>query len=99
MSQGDKLTLADVKGSSFGPTIKAQLDEERASKSSLEARGIGIITTSSVLAALLFGLVTFTRGSVNQEHLSIGATAGAALVFGVGLFGRGSFRLGGQLAP
>lgn len=78
--------LADVKGSSYGPTIKAQLDEERARKSSLEARGIGIVTSSGVLATLLFGLVTFTRGNVNQPHLNIGQLATDALIVGVALF-------------
>jgi hypothetical protein len=49
------LTLDEVNGSSFGPTIKDQLTEERARKTSLEARGIGIVTSSGVLATLLFG--------------------------------------------
>jgi hypothetical protein len=80
------LELADVKGSSYGPTIKAQLDEERATKNSLEARGIGIITTSGVLATLIFGLVTFTRGNVNQPHLAIVDTAKWALIAAVVLF-------------
>jgi hypothetical protein len=81
-----KVVLSDVKGSSYGPTIKAQLDEERATKASLEARGLGIITSSSVLATLLFGLVAFTRGNVNQAHLDVGLWAGRALVLGVGMF-------------
>jgi len=79
-------TLADVKGASYGPTIKAQLDEERASKSSLEARGIGIITTSGVLASLLLGLVTFTRGNVDAAHLSINPVAAWVLILAVILF-------------
>src|SRR5713101_8015051 len=85
-NQGPKVALSDVKGSSYGPTIKAQLDEERATKASLEARGLAIITSSSVLATLLFGLVAFTRGNVNQAHLNVGVWAGRALLLGVGLF-------------
>ena len=81
------LVLKDVNGSSFGPTIKDYLKQERARKASLEARGIGIVTTSGVLASLLFGLVTFTRGSVVQAHLSIGDPAKWALIIGVALFG------------
>ena len=50
------IALSDVKGSSYGPTIKAQLDEERVRKTSLEGRGIGIVTSSGALATLLFGL-------------------------------------------
>jgi hypothetical protein len=86
-----KPTLSDVAGSSFGPTIKAQLDEERARKTSLEARGIGIVTSSGALATLLFGLVTFTRGNApNQLHLDIGNTAKGALIAGVLLFAFGA---------
>lgn len=81
------LTIADVKGGSYGPTIKAQLDEERATKTSLEARGIGIITTSGVLATLIFGLVTFTRGTIAQAQVSINPAAKSALIVAVVLFG------------
>src|SRR5712691_2173112 len=84
--RGRRLALGDVSGSSFGPTIRAQLDEERARKTSLESRGIGIVTSSGALATLLFGLVTFTRGSINQLHLDVGGTAKWALVVGVLLF-------------
>jgi hypothetical protein len=80
------LTLADVNGSSFGPTIKDQLDEERATKNSLEARGIGIVTSSGALATLLFGLVAFTRGTNNQLHWNIGTPAKYALAASVVLF-------------
>jgi hypothetical protein len=81
-----RVTLAEVSGSSFGPTIKDQLDEERARKNSLEARGIGIVTSSGALATLLFGLVAFTRGTNNQLHWNIGTPARVALLVGVGLF-------------
>lgn len=39
-----------------------------------------------MLATLLFGLVAFTRGNVNQAHLNVGVWAGRALLLGVGLF-------------
>ena len=80
------LTLADVNGASFGPTIKDQLDEERSRKNSLEARGIGIVTSSGALATLLFGLVAFTRGTNTQLHWDIGTPAKFALLVGVLLF-------------
>ncbi len=70
--QPEALGLTDISGSSFGPTIKAQLDEERNRKASLESRGIGIVTSSGALATLLFGLVTFTRDNVNVAHRNIG---------------------------
>ena len=80
-------TLADVSGASFGRTIKDQLDEERARKNSLEARGIGIVTSSGALATLLFGLVAFTRGTNPQLHwAAIGTPAKDALLVGVALF-------------
>ncbi len=80
------LTLADVSGASFGRTIKDQLDEERARKNSLEARGIGIVTSSGALATLLFGLVAFTHGTNPQLHWNIGAPAKGSLLVGVLLF-------------
>lgn len=80
------LTLADVSGSSFSRTIKDQLDEERQRKNSLEARGIGIVTSSGALATLLFGLVAFTRGTNPQPHWDIGTPAKVALLIGVALF-------------
>jgi hypothetical protein len=80
------VVLASVKGSSYGHTIQSQLDEERARKTSLESRGIGIVTSSGALATLLFGLVVFTRGNVNQFHVDIGGVAKWALIVGVLLF-------------
>ena len=43
-------------GSAYGQLICDQLAEERSRKTSLEARGINVITTSGTLATLLFGL-------------------------------------------
>jgi len=78
--------LDEVSGASYGRTIKDQLDEERARKSSLEARGIGIVTSSGALATLLFGLVTFTRGTNPQLHWDVGPLAKGALLVSVVLF-------------
>jgi hypothetical protein len=44
-------------GGEYAAFIGAQLAEDRATKSSLEARGITVITTSGGLITLLFGLV------------------------------------------
>lgn len=43
-------------GTAYGQLISDQLAEERSRKSSLEARGVTVITTSGTLATLLFGL-------------------------------------------
>ena len=43
--------------------IKSMLDAEDSRKSSLEQRGIGIITTSGTLVTLLFGLTTAITGA------------------------------------
>lgn len=55
----DSLTLpthdADA-GTAYGQLIADQLTEERSRKSSLEARGVAVITTSGTLATLLFAL-------------------------------------------
>jgi hypothetical protein len=44
-------------GTEYAAFLGAQLAEDRATKSSLEARGITVITTSGGLVTLLFGLV------------------------------------------
>jgi hypothetical protein len=40
----------------YGPLINAQVEDEQARKTSLEQRGLAVITTSGVLVSLLFGL-------------------------------------------
>jgi fumarate reductase subunit C len=44
-------------GTQYSAFIAAQLTEERSTKTSLESRGITVITTSGALVTLLFGLV------------------------------------------
>ncbi len=55
--------LSEVAGSAYSTLIKDQLAEERARKTSLEQRGIQVVTTSGVLSTLLFGLATFAKSS------------------------------------
>ncbi len=81
-----QLTLVDVKGASYGPTIQSQLAEERARKTSLESRGVGIVTSSGALATLLFGLAAFTRGSFAQLHIPLSGAAKWALIVAAVLF-------------
>jgi hypothetical protein len=49
------MSAADA-GAAYGQLISDQLTEERNRKSSLEARGVTVITTSGTLATLLFAL-------------------------------------------
>ena len=79
--------VEEARGSSYGPTIKLILDQERARKTSLESRGAAIITTSGALATLLTGLVTFTRGNVSAFHLAIDKNAVWALIAAAVSFG------------
>ena len=54
----EEVALPDmpVAGRVYGQLIADQLAEERSRKTSLEARGVTVITTSSALATLLFAL-------------------------------------------
>ena len=52
-------------GDAFSQLISDQLVEERARKTSLEQRGVGVITTSGALVTLLFGLSALV--SNNQQ--------------------------------
>jgi uncharacterized membrane protein YbhN (UPF0104 family) len=65
--------LDETRGASYLATIKDQLAEERATKVSLEQRGITIVTTSGVLTTLLFGFGAFVYGQ-SKLHLSNEAT-------------------------
>src|SRR5260370_17633649 len=49
----------------YGEYIKAIVDSEDARKTSLEQRGVGIVTTSSALATLLFAVVGVVTASKN----------------------------------
>lgn len=42
----------------YSDFVKSLIDAEAARKSSIEAKGVAVITTSSALVAILFGLVT-----------------------------------------
>ena len=61
--------------------VEDQLVEERATKSSLEARAIGVITSSGALAALLFALAAVVTKPANYAPaLAIRILLGATLV-------------------
>ena len=63
--------------------IKALVDSEDARKSSLEQRGIGVLTTSSALATLLFALVGVVTASKN---FVLPTSAHGYLIAAIGLF-------------
>ena len=54
-------------GIAFAKLLEEQLVEERARKTSLEARGAAIITTSGALVTLLFGLAALVTGQDGFE--------------------------------
>jgi len=68
--QNEQLKLEQVRGVSYRQLIETQLAEERATKASLEQRGLAVVTTSGVLATLLFGLAAFAKQS---QKVALGA--------------------------
>lgn len=75
--------LEDVRGASHRELIATQLAEERATKMSLEQRGLSVITTSGVLATLLFGLAAFAKQS---QRASLGPPERSLLIAALILF-------------
>lgn len=52
-----------IRGGSHRQLVDAQLSEERTNKNGLEQRALGVITTSGILATLVFGVAAFaTQG-------------------------------------
>ena len=64
--------------------IKDQLTEERARKTSIEQRGVGVITTSGALVTLLFGLAALATKT--QATYTLPDLARWALLFAVAAF-------------
>jgi hypothetical protein len=63
------LSIDAIRGGSHRQLIDAQLAEERANKSGLEQRALGVITTSGILATLVFGVAAFaTQGQRLTLH-------------------------------
>ena len=73
------MTTPDI----YADYIKALIDSEDARKSSLEQRGVGVVTTSSALATLLFALVGVVTASKN---FSLPTAAHGYLVWAIVLF-------------
>ncbi len=67
------VTYGDSAGPVFLDLIKSQLDEERNRKSSLEQRGITVITTSSTLVTLLFAFTALATKANPTYVLATGA--------------------------
>jgi hypothetical protein len=57
-------------GASYGQLIADQLSEERSRKSTLEARGITVISTSGALATLIFALTAGVTASTGFKFPS-----------------------------
>ncbi len=54
--------MANEAGEAYHAFIREQLDEERSTKTSLEQRGVFVITSSGTLGTLLFGFAAFALG-------------------------------------
>ncbi len=67
-------------GEAYGQLIADQLTEERDRKTSLESRGITVITTSGSLAAVLFGLTAVLSSAT---HLQLPGSARLPVVLAV----------------
>lgn len=61
-------------GTEYLAFVTAQLTEDRATKASLEARGITVITTSGGLVTLLFGLTALATKAAATYTLPVVAT-------------------------
>ncbi len=71
--------LKDVAGSIYGPIIAAQLDQERARKSSIDTRCAAVVTSSGVLLGLFTGLLTLIEGK--DFHPPLGLLIPLALAY------------------
>ena len=79
----------DHQGEAYSAFIDSLNQEQEARKSSLEARGITVITTSGSLATLLFGLVALITRSEDfvlptKAHGPLGLAVGAFTLAAVG---------------
>lgn len=70
-------------GSVYGAFISRQLDDQRGLKTSLEGRATGVITSSSVLVTLLFGLAAITA---RTSHYRLPGSAHAPLLVALAAF-------------
>lgn len=60
-------------GAAYSEFIDEQLVEERSTKSSLESRGLAVITSSATLVTLLLGVATFASKLGGESHLPLSA--------------------------
>lgn len=71
-------------GDAFSDFITEQLTEERASKTSLESRGISVITSSSALITLLLGVATLAAKL--DQNKAIPTASSILMIVGLGAF-------------
>jgi hypothetical protein len=76
-------------GEFYAALVEKELDDQRASKGSIEQRALAVVSTSGVLVALLLGLATLTTSGETIElpdaarlplYVAVGAFAAATLV-------------------
>ena len=78
----------EIAGKAYEALIVEQLSEERDRKKTLEARGIGVITTSGTIVALLFALGALVSDQEGFRLSDIGQSllAAAVLAFAIACF-------------
>src|SRR2546427_71248 len=60
-SEADRGSLAEDAGSVYADFIEKELDDQRASKPSMEQRALAVVTTAGVLVTLLFGFASLAK--------------------------------------
>jgi hypothetical protein len=73
-------TGADPAGYLYADLVKEELAREQARKTSLEQRGLSVISTSGALVSLLFALLAFVE---NAGHLVIPPVGRLVLIPGL----------------
>ena len=83
------MSTADVIGGrSYGDLAREQVSLQEGYKESIERRAMSVITSSSTIAALLFGVLTLLgRGA---DEISLGILAGSAVLLAILLFAAAS---------
>lgn len=68
-SEADRGSSTEDAGSVYADFIEKELDDQRASKTSMEQRAVAVATTSGVLVTLLLGFTSISRKQDGGLHI------------------------------